>query len=144
MFGWWGVVVLALAGFQVEGNIAGSIQDESQAVVIGASIVVRNQETGAVRETATNERGDYSVPLLPPGVYQLTVEKPGFRRAASSNIRLNVGEALRLNLTLAVGDVQTTIEVLEAIPFIQSDTSALGQVIDDIKTVSYTHLTLPT
>ena len=55
-----------------------------------ARVTVRDQQTNASREVETNEHGDYTVPLLPPALYRVTVEKPGFRRSVLSNVYLQV------------------------------------------------------
>jgi len=112
------------------GSILGTITDPSGAVVPKAHITVRNQETNALRVVQTNEDGDYSVPLLPSGVYEVSVDMAGFRRSVYSDIRLDVDQAARADFVLQLGRATDVVVVTEAPPLVQTDTSTLGQVID--------------
>jgi hypothetical protein len=112
------------------GTVVGTVSDPSGAVVPGARVTVRNQETNATREALTNGDGDFSVPLLPPAVYQVAVEKEGFRRSLYSDLKLDVDQTARVDFTLQVGKLSEQVVVAETAPLIQTDTSTLGQVID--------------
>ena len=81
------LLVLQLLAAGPTGTIVGTVTDPSGAVVPKAQVTVRNQETNAAREVETNEDGDYSVPLLPPAPYQVTIEKPGFRRSVYGDVK---------------------------------------------------------
>lgn len=112
------------------GNIVGTVSDPSGAVVPKALITVRNQETNATREVEANDQGDYTVALLPPGFYQVSVQKAGFRRSVYDNVNLDVDQAARVDFTLQVGALTEEVVVLDTPPLVQTDTSTLGQVID--------------
>jgi hypothetical protein len=112
------------------GTIVGTITDPSGAVVPKARVTVRNQETNATREVVTDGEGDYNVPLLPPALYQVSAEKPGFRRSVYRAFNLDVDQTARVDFTLQVGEVNEDIAVTDSVPIIQTDTSTLGQVID--------------
>ncbi|MGD0199764.1 MAG: TonB-dependent receptor [Bryobacteraceae bacterium] len=112
------------------GTIVGTVFDPSGAVVPKARITVRNQETNATREVVTTEDGDYNVPLLPPALYQVTVEKAGFRRSVYGDVNLDVDQTARVDFTLQVGGVNEEVAVTDTVPLVQTDTSTLGQVID--------------
>ncbi|MGA2610767.1 MAG: TonB-dependent receptor [Terriglobia bacterium] len=112
------------------GTIVGTVADPSEAVIPKAQITVRNQETNATREVLTNNDGDFSVPLLPPGVYEVSAEKAGFRRAFYGNVNLNVDQTVRVDFVLQVGRPSEQVIVTESIPLVQTDTSTLGQVIE--------------
>ncbi len=112
------------------GVIVGTVTDPSGAVVPKTRITVRNQETNVTREVETNEDGDYSVPLLPPSLYQVAAEKPGFRRSVYSDVNLNVDQTARADFSLQVGGGNEVITVGDTVPLVQTDTSTLGQVID--------------
>ena len=60
-------------------SLSGVVSDSNGAVVPGASLKVENEDTTAARATVSNDRGEYQVVQVPPGKYQVTVEKPGFR-----------------------------------------------------------------
>lgn len=117
-------------------SLSGRVTDPSAASVPDAQISAANLETGLKRETRTNEQGNYSVPLLPPGSYRVTVTKQGFRPISRSGITLAVDQAARIDFVLEVGAVTETVEVTAAVPLLDQETSALGQVIDNSKVVN--------
>ena len=123
-------LAVALFATGPTGTIVGTVTDPSGAVVPKARVTVRNQETNATREVVTDEQGDYNVPLLPPAVYQVSAEKPGFRRSVYRAVNLDVDQTARLDFTLQVGEVNQDIAVTDTVPLVQTDTSTLGQVID--------------
>ncbi len=75
-------IVAGLVSAQVPtGGLDGHVKDESGAVVPGATVTIRNKETGATRSLVTTEDGAYSAPQLPAGGYEVRVEVKGFRSA---------------------------------------------------------------
>jgi hypothetical protein len=78
----------------------------------------------------TNGDGDFSVPLLPPGVYEVSAEISGFRRSVYSNVSLEVDQTVRVDFELQIGQPSEQVVVTESVPVVQTDTSTLGQVID--------------
>jgi hypothetical protein len=112
------------------GTIVGTVADPSEAVIPSAQITVRNQGTNAMREVQTDGDGDFSVPLLPPGVYEVSAEKDGFRRSVYSGVNLNVDQTVRVDFVLQVGQPSEHVVVTESVPLVQTDTSTLGQVIE--------------
>jgi len=112
------------------GTIVGTVADPSEAVIPKAQITVRNQGTNATRQVLTDDDGDFSVPLLPPGVYEVSAEKAGFRRSVHSNVNLNVDQTARVDFVLQVGQLSEQVIVTESVPIVQTDSSTLGQVIE--------------
>src|ERR1039457_1923321 len=94
---------------QDQASITGTVSDTTGAVVPGAKVVVANQDKGFTRETKSNSAGDYTVTPVPIGDYTVSAESPGFQKLLRTGITLSVGQALRLDLQLTVG--QTTQEV---------------------------------
>jgi hypothetical protein len=111
-------------------TITGRVLDPSQAAVSGAAVTVTNQETGIRTATRTSETGNYVVPQLPVGRYEITFESTGFRKAVQRDIALNVAQTLTLNVTLEVGQVEQQVEVTAAAPLLESSTSDLGTVVN--------------
>ena len=111
------------------GTITGTITDPGGAVVPKAHIIVRNEETNALRDAQSNDDGDYTVALLPPGRYQVTVEMQGFQREITSGVIVNVDQTVRVDFALVIGVLIQEVNVTETPPIVQTDTSALGQVI---------------
>src|SRR6059058_5351170 len=97
----------AAALAQVEqAAITGAVTDQSDALVAGAHITVINARTGVKSVTKTNTEGYYSVPYLPPGEYDVSVETAGFKKASVTGIMLRVGLTATINVKLEVGAVQ--------------------------------------
>ena len=96
----------------------------------GAAVTITNQETGLRSVTNSNETGNYVVPQLPVGKYEISVEAPGFRRYVRRDTNLNIAQTLTLNIQLEVGQVEQQVEVTAAPPVIESSTSDLGTVVN--------------
>lgn len=134
----WLTVLAALSvgrtGAQVvTGTLTGVIEDVSGAVVVKATVVATHVATQEVRRTSTNERGEFLIPFARIGEYTLSAEAPGFRRKTLSGIVLRVDQTVHLRLTLEVGAVSESVEVVGSAPLIDSTTSSLGQVIENRK-----------
>jgi len=121
---------IPLFGVGTTGTIVGTVKDDSGAVVANATVSVRNQETNAVRHVQTNESGDYTVPLLPPGKYEVVIENAGFRRTVFKDIALAVDQTVRLDASLQIGEMSQQVTVAETAPLVQTDTSTIGQVVE--------------
>ena len=93
------------------GTLTGTVKDGSGAVVPGAKVTLTNTQTGVSFNVPTNDAGDFTVPQLQPGVYNLRVEKDGFRPATLTGIVLNASATVRADATLEVGAAAQAIEV---------------------------------
>lgn len=110
-------------------QLAGFITDESGASVERAAIRIVNDATGQARETKTNASGQYVATTLANGRYTVTVTAQGFRPATRA-VLIDVAQVARLDVTLAVGDMNETVDVsVEAQP-LQSTDGAVSTVID--------------
>src|SRR4051794_1768397 len=96
------VLACTVQAQSTSGTILGSVQDTTGATVPGASVTIINSETGLTRAAATDSGGEYGVPSLPPGTYNISVEMKGFKKASISGIRLNVDQKARVDLRLEV------------------------------------------
>ena len=117
-------------------EINGRITDPSGSGVPEAAVRAVNTETGIRRETTSNEQGNYSIPVLPPGNYEITVQKQGFRPLTRTGTSLQVDQVARIDFALKVGDVSETLTVEASAPLLDQETSSLGQVIDASKIVN--------
>ena len=125
-----GLLVIAAAfGQSDRGTITGRVLDPSAAAIANAAVNAVNQATGIKYAARTNAAGNYVIPQVPFGVYEVAVEAPGFRRAVNKDIVLNVAQTFTLNVTLEVGQVEQTIEVTAAGAVLSTSTSDLGTVI---------------
>ena len=114
----------------VTATIVGTVKDTSQAVIPGATVEATRVGTDVVRSTVTNDRGDFTLLSLQPGIYQVTAELPGFRRVVFERVELNVNQTARLDFVLEVGVLEDSVQVEGRLATIESETSAVGQVID--------------
>ena len=130
-----GVLLCAVDVLAQTASVVGTVKDPSGAVLPGVSITVRNTGTGLSRDSVTNERGDFTVPLLPIGAYEIGAELSGFRSQIKAGITLNIDDRIRVDFTLQVGDVAERITVSGAAPLVQSETTAVGNVIENAKIV---------
>ena len=106
------VFVLPLAFGQSQfGSLNGTVTDSSGAVTAGASVVVKNVASGEARKTVTNREGFFSVPTLPAGTYQVTVDMKGFQKWVGSGIVLNGSDSKTMTVELKVGSASETVEI---------------------------------
>ena len=132
---WW-LGVSSPVGAQVGASaLTGNVSDQAGATVPGATVTVTSVGTNRSRTSVTGSDGRYSVQGLAPGSYQVRVELSGFRPLTREGIRLATGETVRLDLQLEIGGVADAITVTADAPLLRSETSGLGQVIDNRKLV---------
>lgn len=117
------------------GQITGLVADPSGLAIPGATVTARNQETAATRQTQSNEAGNFSVPLLEPGSYSVSVRKDGFKVAERAGITLSVNATVRLDFVLALGAVSESVSVTADVPLLQAGESSLRAVVDNKKIV---------
>lgn len=115
------------------GNIRGTVVDASDAVIPAVKITLTNADTGFARVVASNEQGDFSAQSMPLGNYQLIAEYPGFQKKVISGLSLRVDQTAVIRIVLEPGAVTQTVEVTGATPLLESQTSSLGQVIENKK-----------
>lgn len=115
---------------QVErASIVGNITDNSGAAMAGVEVSVTNEATNTTVRITTDDAGAYSVVNLIPGSYSVTASRSGFRNTVYRNFVLQVSQAARLDIRMEVGAVEQAIEVTGALPLLQTENSAVGQVI---------------
>src|SRR6185437_11458533 len=100
------------------------------ASVAGATVTVTNPATGLKQSTTSGSDGNYNVPYLPVGKYNLSVDKSGFRTAVQNGITVNVATSVRVDLQLQIGEVQEKVVVTGEAPPVVSDRSDLGTVLN--------------
>lgn len=107
-------------------SLSGSISDPSEAAVPGAQVSVVDQNTGFRRTTESRPDGGYTVALLQPGVYKVTVRKEGFRTLIRFGVRLEASRPLRLDFALPVGSMHEAITVEGGAAPIHRDDASVG------------------
>src|SRR5579859_8180586 len=93
------------------GTVAGTVTDPSGGAVVGASVTLMDTATNIPRTAATNETGRYFFANVPPGTYNVSVNKTGFRVSKLANQVVTVGATLTLNVVMELGSVAETVEV---------------------------------
>src|SRR5262245_15558348 len=96
------------------GDITGVVEDETGAFLVGATVTLRETNTGFERTTVTGPGGQYSGLLLPLGRYIVEAQFTGFSSTRSAPVVLGVGEALVVNLTMGVAAVLESVHVMAA------------------------------
>jgi len=128
------VLLLAMPGFLfgqggATGTILGTVTDNSGAVVPKAAVEVTNVATNVTKKVETTSSGDFSVPFLNPGTYKVTVQAAGFQRATVASVTLVVAQQARVNVEMKPGAVSENIEVTANAVAIDTDTSAVTQLV---------------
>ncbi len=126
------VLSVALASAQTDtATITGLVTDSSGAAVAGASIQTVNQVNGLEYGTQSNATGNYVITAMPIGTYDLTATSDGFQTLFRANLTLNAGSRARVDVELQVGSITETVEVTADLPLLESETSSLGQAIEN-------------
>jgi len=110
----------APAAFSQTAQVIGQVSDPEGALVPGTKVIATNQGTGLKRETFTNDDGYYTIPLLPPGTYQVTVQKTGFKPISRSGITLQVEQVARLDFKLEIGAATETVQITGAASLLET------------------------
>jgi hypothetical protein len=121
---------IAIHAQESRGTILGRVTDSSGAVVPTAEVKATNVATGVVVSAKTNESGNYALPFLVAGFYNVTAENTGFKKFVQENVQVRVNDHVELNIQMAVGDVTEQVEVTGAPPLLATADASLGQVID--------------
>ncbi len=111
------------------GSVAGLVTDSSGGAVGGAAITLTDKATSTPRTMASNEAGRYLFANVPPGPYQITANKTGFRVAKISQIEVTIGTALTINFSLEVGTMSQTVEVTATGAELQTTNATVGTTI---------------
>lgn len=124
-----------LWGQSTTGAVTGRVADPSGAGVPGARVTAVEERSNMMSETWSDAQGGYAFPALRPGVYRFEVEADGFRRLTRSGVEVRVNDRLLVDLTVTIGTINESVEVTGAAPLIESQTGAIGTVIDNRKIV---------
>jgi Carboxypeptidase regulatory-like domain len=126
-----GVLFLGLSSlaFAQDATVVGTITDPSGSAIPGAKVTVTSVETAASRTITTSESGQYVLPELHIGHYDVKVEAAGFKNEEQKNLVLQVGDRLRLDFQMQVGGAQETVTVEANAVRVQADSGEVSNVI---------------
>src|SRR5580704_7883598 len=119
------------------GQITGTVFDPQKAAVARAAVTAKEPSTGLTRQVMSSAAGDYSLPLLPPGSYAVTVEAAGFETQTSTNINVQVATTTTLDFSLRIGAgtqqvrVEATAELLQLKETANGDTTT-GRTVSEL------------
>lgn len=128
------MLLVILSGFstvfgqEFRGTITGTVSDPNGAAVAGATVVVKNIETNIANTVTTNEQGSYTVPLLLPGNYSVTVTNEGFKTSTQENVNLKVDDRLTIDFQMEIGST-TEVNVIADAELIERGSVTTGTVI---------------
>lgn len=131
------VLLLAVLGLgtalhaQSAGSISGTLTDATGGALPGASVTVRDLETGALRTATADESGRYVVTSLDVGVYEVRAEKASFKAEVRTGIKLAIGQHAEVDLTLQVGQAQESVVVSEDSPLVSVTTQDLSGLVGE-------------
>src|SRR5437868_14817189 len=111
------------------GTITGTVADASSAVIPGASITATNTQTTAKYETISTETGNYTLTQLPGGVYEVTVELPGFKKYVRQGITVLAATTVRVDVALEVGAASEEVTVSADAPLLRTESGELSHNI---------------
>ena len=115
----------------VGGTISGTVQDANGGALAGATVLVRQTETGATRTLTTDESGRFYAPSVPVGQYTVTVSMNAFETQERTGIELTVGQSLPLNFVLGIEHVQQSVEVDANPVAVNTSTQPISGLVDE-------------
>lgn len=121
---------IANAQTSTTGAIRGTVTDPSGAVISGATVTVTSMATSQVRTVKTDQDGQYTVGLLPPENYEVSIESPGFKKDEQPPVKVTVTETARADARLIPGNVGEIVEVTTTPPALQVENATMGSVVD--------------
>ena len=124
------LLVSSLSGQDTRGQILGRVIDPSGAVVVGAKVSAVNTATNVATSATTNTSGDYSLPFLISGAYNVTVEMSGFRKYQRMAVIVDVGQEVTIDVSLAIGNATETVSVTGESPLVDTATADTSLIID--------------
>ena len=124
---------ISLYGQSTYGSISGSVTDTSGAIVTDAKVTLTNLGTSEKRTQSSGSDGLFTFVNLFPGQYKIDVEKQGFKHFVRADVVVQVQQDTHIVSQLQVGEVSQVVEVTAETPLLQTESSALGQVIEQRK-----------
>ena len=109
-------------------SVVGRVTDTTGAVIAGVTVIVTNLDTNLARQTKSNDVGDYTLPFLPPGRYRLAATQEGFRTYQRPELRVEIEQALRIDIALELGQTTESVTVSDTVPALNTENGSRGEV----------------
>src|SRR3954454_12974161 len=126
---------LACAQTRDTAAIFGSITDSQGAAIAGATVTLTNAATGQLRNGLANESGQYLFSSIPVGTYSVLVEQPAFKRAQRTGVLVQANENVKVDVSLEVGDIKSTVSVAAEASQVETRSSSLKETVDSARVV---------
>ena len=124
------VTIVSIEAQEVTAAINGAVTDPSGAAIAGAQVTVTDVDRGTRFTAATGIGGNYSLPRLPVGRYEVRVENAGFQTAVKKDVTLVLNQVAEINFQLVIGNVGQTVEVTSAAPLLQTEQTQVNTVME--------------
>ena len=118
----------ALFGQAASSTVTGTVTDNSGSVIPEASVTITNEGTGFTRTVPTNQNGEYVAEFFPVGRIRISVTKQGFAKLDRTGVELTAADVLTVDLRLAIGNVQQSVEVSAEATMLQTQTQAVSSL----------------
>src|SRR6202167_183597 len=122
-------LLLATSLLAQNAELSGLITDPAGLAVPGARVVVQSADTSATRTVSSNKQGEYSVPALRPGPYNLTIEANGFKTIHQTGVAVEVDQRAQLDFALTIGSNTESITVQGSAPLLNISDASVSTVI---------------
>ena len=110
-------------------TVTGQVKDASGGAIPKATVRVTEEATGVMTSAVTNAVGEYTLPLLKPGTYDVVVEVAGYSRFEEKALALSAGDHPTVDIPLTIGNVSVTVQVNAAPPLLGTEDASVGQVV---------------
>ena len=129
------VAILMLAagvcrGQSPNGTVSGTVTDPSGTRVAGAEIIVTQSGTGIPFRALSSADGTYAIPSIPIGEISLTASMQGFKKVSRTGLILEVDQKMHVDITMEIGAVAETVNVVADVPRIDTDDSSIGSIVE--------------
>src|SRR6266852_4779283 len=121
---------VSLAYGQVTSRVSGTIRDATDAVMTGVTVTLEETRQGTSQATVTNEAGRYAFPSVKVGVYRVSAESAGFKKATTESFPVNVNQTVEMDFRMEVGQVADAVEVSALAAMLQTGDSQVGNLIE--------------
>jgi hypothetical protein len=113
------------------GTLLGRVADASGAVIVAAEVRATNVATGVAAVSKSNDAGSFVLAYLLPGTYTVEVENQGFKKFIRPGVQVRVGDSVRVDIVLEIGNQTETVKVTAETPLLDTVDAALGQVVNE-------------
>lgn len=129
------VFPVCLKAQTAEANLLGKITDQSGAVMPDVTVTASQEQTGYIRTVVTNSQGEYLMPYVPVGTYEIKAAKQGFADYTRKGVLISVGQEARADITMAINRVSQNVVVTEQADMVNTQNAAVTGLVDSARIV---------